>query len=96
MSGYSSMPGKLEVKGLHTRFDKRAEKLRIAARVLLGSMACITVIPIFAALEHPATDEIVIIQDTDSLAVESGETDKEEYENGIEILVVFKIGRAHV
>lgn len=86
------MPGKLEVKGLHTRFDKRAEKLRITARVFLGSMVCMTALPIFAALEHPATDEIVIIQDTDSLAEESGEADKGESENDIEILVVFSDG----
>ncbi len=83
------MPGRLEVKGLHTRFDKRAEKLRIAARVLLGIMACTTAIPIFLALEHPAADEIIVVQDADSLADESGEAYKEECENDIEILVVF-------
>lgn len=83
------MLGNLEVNELRTRFDKKTNKLRIISRAFLGIIACVTVIPILVSFKYPVTDEIIVIQESNSLTEESGGVDKEGSEKDITILVSF-------
>ncbi len=67
---YLSMEAKTEERGLRSRFDRRTKRIRIIARIILGVVAFLILITLFAIIGESPPKEITVISENNALMEE--------------------------